>query len=293
MFQRFYADLLEIKAIAETRVVSTQAAAAGGSTSQIVAVVPATDRAASIRNQVLALLEQQVIEAHRAAGPIGVQFHRDALYVMTALADEIFVHLEWEGRDYWLANLLEARLFKSQAAGEIVFARIETLLAEDDEASVETASVYLMAIALGFRGRFAIAGDQAALDSYRTRLFGFLSRRRPDLAAPMRRLFPEAYRHAVEGATELQLPAVRYWLIAIGGAVVLWLAASYIAWGRLTQPLNELLDRLPKQGLMSSPAPSLPSEPLFHGRGSVAAYWTRTSEPRVNYNSHPELQHES
>src|SRR5579875_184907 len=42
------------------------------------------------------LLEQQLLQASRIAGPVGLEFHREAVYVMAALADEMFVHMNWE-----------------------------------------------------------------------------------------------------------------------------------------------------------------------------------------------------
>ena len=67
------------------------------------------------------------------AGPLGAEFHREAVYVMAALTDEMFLHLDWEGVDFWLGHLFEARFFHSNLAGEQFFLRIEQLLLRDDE----------------------------------------------------------------------------------------------------------------------------------------------------------------
>ncbi len=62
--------------------------------------VTAQSRPAAIWRRLELLLDRQTMDAARIAGPIGVEFHREALYVAAVLTDEIFVHLEWEGRQY-------------------------------------------------------------------------------------------------------------------------------------------------------------------------------------------------
>ncbi|HEY7116735.1 MAG TPA: DotU family type IV/VI secretion system protein, partial [Tepidisphaeraceae bacterium] len=45
-----------------------------------------------------------------------------------ALADEIFLNTEWEGRSYWVSNLLETKIYQTHAAGELFFQKLERLL---------------------------------------------------------------------------------------------------------------------------------------------------------------------
>jgi len=48
---------------------------------------------------------------------------------MVSLADEFFLHiLDWKGQDTWRQQLLEAKLFNSQAAGQRIFENLEILL---------------------------------------------------------------------------------------------------------------------------------------------------------------------
>jgi len=123
LFQQFTSDLIKLKQQAlapeprESTTLDLQPEAEGGPAVLV-------SRANAIWNKVLVLLDQQTIAAIRIAGPAGLEFHREAIYVMAVLADEIFVHSEWEGRDYWLNRLLEARLFQTHAAGEIFFRRL-------------------------------------------------------------------------------------------------------------------------------------------------------------------------
>jgi type VI secretion system protein ImpK len=200
--------------------------------------LPATGRPAAIWNRLAVLLEQQLLDASRIAGPVGVEFHREAVYVMAVLTDEMFVHLEWEGREYWLAHLFEARFFRSHFGGQRLFARIDELLTRDDEPAAETATVYLMALALGFRGRYFAPSHEAILDSYRNRLFFFIARREPELAESAKRLFPETYRFTIQAGAPRRLADPRRWVIALGGAVIVWLIVAQLVWRDLTTTTN-------------------------------------------------------
>jgi type VI secretion system protein ImpK len=239
-FQQFTSDLIKLKQQAltpepsEPTTLDLQPESEGGPAVLV-------SRANAIWNKVLVLLDQQTIAATRIAGPAGLEFHREAIYVMAVLADEIFVHSEWEGRDYWLNHLLEARLFQTHAAGEIFFRRLETLLRREDEAAAELAIVYLMALSLGFRGKYWGAAHEPILDSYRARLFSFISRYDPEIARSVERIFPAAYRNTIQMGAPDRMPSPRRWLWACGVVVAVWLVVAQVLWWNLTRDLNEKL----------------------------------------------------
>jgi type VI secretion system protein ImpK len=198
-------------------------------------------RVTAIWNRTLTMLEQQVLEATRVAGPAGAEFHRQSLFVMAALADETFVHLDWEGRDYWLNHLVEWRIFRSHSAGDFFFRGIEDLLKREDDSAVEVATVYLMALALGFRGKYWSEASQPLLDSYRARLFAFIARHNPELAQPLQRLFPQAYRNTIQTSAPLKFVTPRPWLWALGLAFLAWVVVAHLLWSNLTGPMNQEL----------------------------------------------------
>ena len=106
--------------------------------------------AAAVRQRLLLLFEHQA----RDAGTYGSEFYREAQYVMAALADEVFLQLDWEGRNYWLSNLIESQIFQTHISGELFFQRLDRILQERDPALRELAAVYFMALSMGFRGRY-------------------------------------------------------------------------------------------------------------------------------------------
>jgi type VI secretion system protein ImpK len=126
---------------------------------------------------------------------------------MAALADETFLRLEWPGRDYWTNHLLETQLFDSHNAGEEFFMRMDRLLDQPERSYTDIYAVYLMALSLGFRGKYWGVEDGGRIEAYRRRLFVRIYRRRLELFAGQTRLFPDSYRHTLSEGTARKLPS--------------------------------------------------------------------------------------
>jgi type VI secretion system protein ImpK len=234
LFQQYCAELIELKRAAQSPPPPAGVEPAEGTPGQNMMI----SRPAAIWSRLELLLERQNIEASRITGPVGVEFHREALYVMAALTDETFVHLDWEGRDYWLAHLFEARFFRSHFAGEGFFTRIDALVRRDDDPAAETATVYLMALALGFRGKYWGPEHENMVESYRNRLFFFVARRDPEIAESLKRLYPDAYRYTIQPGAPRSLPNPRRWMVVLGGTVLAWLIITQLLWSNLTSDLS-------------------------------------------------------
>ena len=127
---------------------------------------------------------------------------------------------------------MELRLFHSQIAGQEVFRRIDSLLARQDFGTEELAAVYLMVLALGFKGQFL--RDPGSVDTYRRKLFDRLLMTNPDLRRQSHRLFPEAYLYTVVEGSPVRLPEPKKWWLVVAGVVATWLILSSIAWVMLT-----------------------------------------------------------
>ncbi|MFP4033763.1 MAG: DotU family type IV/VI secretion system protein [Desulfococcaceae bacterium] len=207
------------------------------------------DMAEPVRRHLISVLEGQVPESRRRGGEYGVGYYRDAQYAMAALADEIFLTLDWPGREVWRGRLLEYELFGSYTAGETLFERVERLLKDRDPADGELAAVYLLALALGFRGKFRDADDGGQIEYYRRQLFGFLFQGRPDLDREDRRLFPEAYANTLTRDEGERLPYVRRWLWLMLAILAVFLLASVVIWQVFTADLaQEVADLLRRFG---------------------------------------------
>lgn len=193
----------------------------------------------------LTLLERQALESRRGGGDFAAEIYAQAQYVMAALADEIFLNLDWPGQEAWRSNLLEAKLFQSHTAGDVIFERLDELLLATDPVYFELARIYLAAVALGFQGKYR-GQDNADLElaAYRRRLLAFITQREPTALEGRERFFPEAYAHTLDRSEGRELPYLRRWVLAFVVLVAVWILASHLAWWELTRDLWPLLDRI-------------------------------------------------
>lgn len=191
------------------------------------------------------LLNRQEAEVRRTGGEYAAAIYRRAQYVMAALADEIFLYLEWPGRETWRTQLLEFKLFQSYNAGEEVFRRIEAVLRTRDPADAELAKIYLMALALGFRGALRGAAGQARIDWYRRELYTFLTNRDPGTPRDPHSLFPEAYQSNLETAgSSRRLSPARRWLLISLLLLLFWILISQWVWNDIVEDLWPLIAKI-------------------------------------------------
>jgi type VI secretion system protein ImpK len=201
------------------------------------------DATAEIGKNLRSVLERQALAVERGGSDYAIKVFAEAQYVMAALADDLFLHLEWVGRDAWQGNLLEAQLFRSHRAGEAIFERLEILLRNRNPVYRGLAEVYLLALGLGFQGRFRGRPEgPERLAVYRQRLFEFIYDRPPQLAEPGVRLFPQAHANTLDPGESRKLPYLRPWLWAFAALFLLWALLSLPLWELLTDPLEGLLE---------------------------------------------------
>jgi type VI secretion system protein ImpK len=139
----------------------------------------------------------------------------EAQYAIAAAADEVFIGLTWDGAESWRARPLEAELFGTCRAGQEIFKRIDRLLNGVGPNHTEMAAVYLTALEVGFRGRYADADDAQTLDAYESALRKMLGRSSRPTAA----VAPRCYEHTIDAGAGSHLPPARQW----------WSAATAIA----------------------------------------------------------------
>ncbi len=148
------------------------------------------------------------------------------LFVLVALADELFImEIDWPGREQWLSQPLEDRLFNSCFAGERFFRGADELLTKRswEETDRLLASVYLFALRLGFCGRYR--DNNQRLKAYRAQLF-----KRIGGGMPMQLVCPAAYQSIMSSQQEHRLAPLAAWYrnMTIGG--LLYLAVGWAIW---------------------------------------------------------------
>jgi type VI secretion system protein ImpK len=179
-----------------------------------------------------------------------------ARYLKVALADEALIALTaWPQRQAWIACPLEYQLYGSRCAGERIFDRIDSLLQTQPGAQRELAQLYLMALAMGFQGRYRkLDGGQSDLLAWRRKLFRHAygrwpdsqladgeSDRRDDLGA---RRMPQPYQYTRAGVAPRLLPNPRRWAGYFVLLVLGLLLLSQLAWVADTQGLRAELEQV-------------------------------------------------
>jgi type VI secretion system protein ImpK len=197
-------------------------------------------------HRLVALFQRQAIAAWKNGGSYGAEFYKEAQYVMVALADEIFLHMQWEGQRAWVSNLLEAKIFRTHAAGQFFFEKLDRLLREQNPVYKDLAAVYLMALSLCFKGKYYGMDDRGKLARYRQHLFTFIYGREPALDDETRYLFPEAYYHNVREESQRKLSDPRKWFVVLLLVVVVYVAATQMFWMQFTQEVNTVNQSISK-----------------------------------------------
>jgi type VI secretion system protein ImpK len=196
-------------------------------------------------HRLLTLFERQAQNAWRYGGSYGAEFYKEAQYVMVALADEIFLHeMKWEGQGTWISNLLETKFFQSHVAGELFFQKLDRILRDRDPVYKDLAAVYLMALSLGFKGKYRGVPDGGRIAHYRQQLFAFIFRRDARLELESKHIFPEAYLHTRREEKKKRLRHPRVWIGVLSLVLVTYLVATHLLWVDLTARLNQVNDRI-------------------------------------------------
>lgn len=234
-FREFYQELARLKAIAINPLKSVPIMG-----SEEVRE-PAVD-AQEMWQKLLTLLERQAARASRSGGAFGFEVYREAQYVMAALADEFFLNENWPGRGSW--PLLETRFFRSSAAGEVVFRKLDLLLLQRDPVYVDLAAVYFYALSLGFQGKFRGNDPHSQLDHYKRQLFAIIFRENPELLQRGNHIFPQTYQHTLAEGKAHKLPHPRRWVLLFAGILFVWLVVSHVLWRHVTGPVMEHLDKI-------------------------------------------------
>lgn len=218
--------------------------------------------AVQLSHALRSVLDLQAVQALDFQGRQGHEQAEMARYLKVALADEALIALPgWPQRQEWIACPLEYQLYGSRCAGERIFDRMGGLLQSQPGTHGELAQLYLLALAMGFQGRYRKQeGSQSDLLAWRRKLYRHAYGRWPDSALATgdssshddlaARRMPQPYQFTRAGLVPRLLPNPRRWagyfLLLVLGLLLL----SQLAWVADTRALNaELLNvEAPVQG---------------------------------------------
>jgi type VI secretion system protein ImpK len=192
----------------------------------------------------ISMLLKALMDSEKASS-----FHKstkEIIYAMTAIADEVFLNMDWNGKRYWEENMLETKFFGSQIAGDEIFNRIDKLISEKEPLGTEKAEIYLDMLSLGFKGKFrGIDEETTEINMYRRKLFDFITKRdREAIITAEYRIFQKEY--------TFTMPTVRRKLLPDGAIVTylsifflfMFLSISTMVWLIETRDLHRLLNEI-------------------------------------------------
>lgn len=201
-----------------------------------------------IQQRLRTILEDYALTAQTRVTDFASSHYQEAMYVMVALCDEIFLSFEWAGQQEWENHLLEAQFFKTQIAGEQFFRNLDSLLKDNDPVRNDIAVVYLMAICLGFRGKFRGDADPRLIIHYKDHLFSRVMKERSTLYDPGREhLISFAYANTQNLPYSRGLPDLKRWFLVFFGIVIVYLFLSSSLWFGIVHDLNTLTDDIIRQ----------------------------------------------
>lgn len=222
-FRSFYEEVVDLKAEAASQSYATDD--------------EAEQHASQMQHQLLQLFETHEQHVRNVGGAQLRDRYRRVRYLMTALADEIFLEFDWFGRDYWVDHLLEIKLYDSQNAGERVFTFIDDLLEGRETQQLDLAKVYLFALVLGFEGKYRDADASDVLDDYKRKLYRFIERAKPGQMDADVPFVKEPYRHTLDRGEGQLLPNLRWWATSLGLTFVAYLVLSTFLWWYFTHDM--------------------------------------------------------
>lgn len=193
----------------------------------------------SIQHKLRSLFEKFSLDAQNQIGEFAASHFQEALYVMVSLADEVFLSFAWLGQKYWESNLLESQFFHTQVAGELVYKKLDALIESNDPMRNDLAIIYLMALALGFKGQYRGENDDGKLIWYRHQLYALATRRHPVLFHPGKdHLIESCYDHTIATDPGRGLPDLRTWFISFGTVLLVYMFISSVLWYKVVRDLD-------------------------------------------------------
>ena len=200
------------------------------------------DLALRVSSRLATLLRNQARGITECATPAELKAYTMVQYAMAALADEIFLldpKLEWPGRKPWLEVLLEDQLFHTRDAGQRFFQFVEQVLHAPNRGAldIDLASVFLLALQLGFKGRYRGEHGADVLRGYRERLYRFANQE--GQIGNAQHGFPQAYQHLAKGEKEARLAPLSRWYVLGRIGLVAYVAISTLVWVVLMYPFEK------------------------------------------------------
>eukprot|EP01035_Chromulina_nebulosa_P020326 gene20326-26385_t len=243
-FEVFYYEILRLKERALAYTEGDLQNAEAASTKQVT-----VEQIEIIQTRLKIVFEEQSGLYTKKTGGGNPGLFQDAQYIMVALADEVFLNLTWAGAKEWRYSLLEGQIFQTQIAGELFFKKIDSLFDMHDVSRYEIGQLYLMALSLGFRGKYRDHDPQNRVKWYQEQLYQMCCEDNNHLfnTNPNSLLFDECYEHILKESPGRGLPDLRTWAIYGFCVFLVYMFVSYVVWYRIAFEMHRDLHTIFEQ----------------------------------------------
>jgi type VI secretion system protein ImpK len=174
----------------------------------------------------------------------------DLGYIMAAVADETLLYFEgWNGVEQWSDTLLEERIYGTRIAGERIFDEIDAQLARQNNVPEEIGVGLLLALTLGFRGKYRLlpATDaEAEIDRLRSGLYRALFFNPPPARIDWRDTL--GYPPPFQAGRRERPSRLNPWIIGGMIIVLVYLAAAHVLWLANLDDMLGIADRVARLG---------------------------------------------
>ena len=242
----FYREIFNIKSA-----IINQKLAAYLAPNEVSTITLPSDLVSRVSARLLKILRQQMRDFQRDGTSVERHSHQVSLYIMAALADEIFIlELDWNGSDAWVDVLLEQKLFKTNNSGSKFFSMAQQLIDKAQHTSLDSdlAGVFMMALELGFKGKHRGHKGQAPLNKIRQRLYRIAtsisqssSSNKDNGSNGHWPAFSQAYQYLIHNGKDERLAPISPWRSLGLYALVGYLLLSMSVWLILMHPFEKYI----------------------------------------------------
>lgn len=193
----------------------------------------------NLLNSLMTSLEERGRDFSTRGGDYGSRLFARVIYVFAAFADDVMLESHWVGRDEWVRAPLEVKLFGSQSAGEEIFNDIDNGLSKYEFGKRDLAKIYLMALNLGFEGKYKGTQSEVDIRRYKVRLFELINERAPENSEATKSFLGSVYRYNQTGGAPEMMSYLKPWIITISAIGGLYLLGSHLIWEYMIAVLDD------------------------------------------------------
>ena len=105
--------------------------------------------------------------------------------------------------------------------------------------------LYLLALGLGFLGKYRDKNDEGRINSYKRQLYVFVYHQEPRLFDEEgEKLIPQTYSHTLKHGQPRSLHEYKPWIIMYSATLLVLMMASMFVWRNSTQGMQESIEKI-------------------------------------------------